>query len=268
MMPRLAVRPLNVADAPIAELPPTSDMWVPGARRRVLAHDPSTDAITYVSEIPVGYRRDAEAAYRQAHPPGRFEYHHCHEEGFILDGRYDFGGWYDWDALGYLNHPSTWVHPADQCAPEGARLIMKLSGPLDFKYRDIPEDWDGQEFPMDPERAREQRGVSSLALDPDGPSETDASGRRWQRIWHDVAGGWTTWLMTVPARWSGRGDGSSGPGGNELFVLTGDLRVRAFGDLVDLRAGDYVCDPERFEDGGAAERSEAGCVAIRWTRGL
>jgi hypothetical protein len=123
MMHRVRTGPVDVRDAPVAELPHTSDMWAPGAVRRVLAQDSATDAITYVPEIPAGYRRRAEVEYRRTYPAGRFEYHTCHEEGFILAGRYHFGGWYDWNALSYLNHPPTWVHPADQHAPDGARLV-------------------------------------------------------------------------------------------------------------------------------------------------
>lgn len=268
MMSRRMTERVNVRDAPIMELPPTSDMWVPGARRRVLAHDAETDAITYVSEIPMGYRRDAEVAYRQRHPPGRFEYHHCHEEGFILEGRYDFGGWYGWNALSYLNHPSTWVHPADQHAPDGATLIMKLSGPLEFSYADIPEDWDGREFPADAGLAGPHQGVSSRRLDASGGGTVDPSGRRWQRIWEDVVGGWITWLVSVDPGWRGKVDGWAADGGDELFILSGGLRKRIHGDLIDLSEGDYVCAPDRFEDGGADERSDNGCVAIRWTRGV
>lgn len=268
MMRRVAAGPLNVRDAPIAELPPTSDMWVAGAHRRVLAHGPGSDAITYVSMIPVGYRRPAEAEQRQRHAPGRFEHHHCHEEGFILRGRYDFGGWYEWNALSYLNHPSTWVHPADQEAPDGATLLMKQSGPLDFVYSDIPEGWDGREYPADPERAGPHQGVSSQPVDPEGGGELDASGRRWQRLWHDQVSGWTTWLLTVPAGWRGGGAGWAEEGGDELFVLSGGLRTRIHGGLVELAEGDYVCSPQRYEHGGADEQSVQGCVAVRWTRGI
>jgi hypothetical protein len=265
MMDRVRVEPLNVRDAPIADLPPDSDMWVPGARRRVLAHDASTDAITYVSEIPTGYRRSHEVAYREQWPAGRFEHHACHEEGFILDGRYDFGGWYGWGALGYLNHPATWVHPADQCAPEGARLLMKLSGPLDFVYTDIPEDWDGREYPVDPDRAAPYDGVSSVGL-ARGDGEEDETGRRWRRLWHDPVGGWTTWLLSAPPGWQGRGDRHQRGSGDEIFLLAGDLTTRILGEEVALRDGDYACDPDLLEDGGAAERSVDGCLAVRWTR--
>lgn len=267
-MQRLRVDPLNVRDAPVAELPPTNDMWVEGARRRVLSHDPDTGAITYVSELPAGYRRPAEIAYRRERPAGRFEYHTCHEEGFILEGRIDFGGWYDWQALAYLNHPSTWVHPADQCAPDGALLIMKLSGPLDFAYVAISEDWDGREYAADPGRAGPHHGASSLPVDVRADGREDGSGRRWQRAWTDVASGWTTWVVQAHAGWRGVGDGWSVAGGDELFVLSGDMRTRVRGDLVHLRQGDYVSDPERFEDGGGAEASEDGFVVIRWTRGV
>lgn len=267
-MPRRRVEPLNVRDAPVVELPPTNDMWVAGARRRVLSHDPETDAVTYVSQLPVGYRRPAEIVYRRERAAGRFEYHTCHEEGFILDGSVDFGGWYPWQALAYLNHPSTWVHPSDQCAPDGAMLIMKLSGPLDFAYVDIPEEWDRREYPFDPQRAGPHRGTSSQPVDTAAGGGMDASGRRWQRMWVDVVGGWTTWVLQLGAGWRGRGDGWAADGGDEIFVVSGDLRTRIDGQLVHLRQGDYVCAPDRFEDGGASEGSDEGCVAIRWTRGI
>jgi hypothetical protein len=158
------------------------------------------------------------------------------------------------------------VHPADQHAPEGAKLIMKMSGPLDFTYSDIPAGWDGNEFPADPQLAGEHRGVSSRPIDPAG-GQPDRTGKKWQRLWHDVVTGWTTWLVTAPPGWRGEGEARSVPGSSEWFLLSGDLRTRIHGDLVDLRAHDYACDPHRFEDGGAAESSTTGYVAIRWTRG-
>jgi hypothetical protein len=38
----------------------------------VPAQDSATDAITYVPEIPAGYRRRAEVEYRRTYPAGRF----------------------------------------------------------------------------------------------------------------------------------------------------------------------------------------------------
>lgn len=263
MMDRRSVQPLEVRDAPVMELPPTSDMWVPGARRRVLSHDEVTGEITYISELPPGYRREHEVAYREGHPPGRFEYHDCHEEGFILDGRYDFGGWYDWDALSYLNHPPTWVHPADQCVPDGARLLMKLSGPLAFEYTDIPSDWDGTEFAVDPARAAPWPGVTRRELGAPGRPTADAE---WTELWNDPVRGWTTWFGVLAPGWRGSGQGFSRPGGDEVFVLEGDVSLRIGGDLHTLTAGQYACDARRYEDGGEEERSTTGCVLIRWTR--
>jgi hypothetical protein len=265
MMRRQRVERLNVNDAPIEELPPSSDMWVPGHRRRVLAHDPETGAKTYVSEIPPRYRRDHERAYREQHPPGRFEHHRIHEEGAILDGRYDFGGWYDFDAMSYLNHPPTWVHPADQCVPQGARLIMKLSGPLAFDYHDIPSDWDGTEFPLDPAAAAPYRGVTATSLQA-GSGETRSDGSRWQRLWHDPLHGWTTWFVTIPAGWRGSGSGRERPGGDEVFVIGGDVALVVGDEVQPLVAGDYVCDPDVLRYGGMAESSRDGALLLRWTR--
>lgn len=63
-----------------------------GARRRLLD---AADRLFYTQGInatgqgtgtalPAGYRRPAEIVYRRERPAGRFEYHTCHEEGFIL----------------------------------------------------------------------------------------------------------------------------------------------------------------------------------------
>ena len=263
MMDRRSVERIDVGDAPIVELPATSDMWVPGARRRVLSHDEATGEITYISELPSGYRRQHELNYRQQYPPGRFEYHDCHEEGFILDGRYSFGGWYDWDALSYLNHPPTWVHPADQCVPDGARLLMKLSGPLAFEYLDIPEHWDGEEFAVDPSRAAPWVGVTRNELGVPDLGRDDAG---WTELWRDSVRGWTTWFGVLPPGWRGSGEGYSRPGGDEIFVLTGDVTLRVGGELLSLRAGQYVCDAQHHEDGGREQHSTGGCVLIRWIR--
>lgn len=265
MMPRLRVERLNVNDAPIEELPPSSDMWVPGHRRRVLAHDIATGAKTYVSEIPPDYRRDHECSYRETYPPGRFEHHSVHEEGVVLDGHYDFGGWYYANAMSYLNHPPTWVHPADQCVPQGARLIMKLSGPLTFDYADIPADWDGTEFPLDPAAAAPHRGVTATSLRA-GAGGPRKDGSWWQRLWHDPLHGWTTWFVTIPAAWRGSGPGTEEMGGDEVFVINGDVSL-VVGDTVQpLAVGDYVCDPDVFRQGGTAETSREGALLLRWTR--
>lgn len=265
MMRRLRVERLNVREAPVEELPPTSDMWVPGHLRRVLARDPASGATTYVSEIPPGYRRDHERRYRDARPAGRFEHHRIHEEGVLLEGRYDFGGWYGLDALSYLNHPPTWVHPADQCVPGGARLLMKLSGPLAFDYLDIPEKWDGTEFAVDAAAAGPYEGVTTRSLVPeDGLVRADGS--RWVRLWDDPIAGWTTWFVTVPPGWRGVGPIRDEPGGDEVFLLEGDARLLIGEELQHLSAGDYACDPERSRSGGPEECSVAGATLMRWTR--
>lgn len=265
MVRRLRVERLNVREAPIEELPPTSDMWIAGHRRRLLSHDPVTGARTYVSEIPADYRREHERAYREQHPPGRFEFHAMHEEGVSLDGRYDFGGWYDFDAPCYLNHPPTWVHPADQCVPDGARLIMKLSGPLDFAYTDIPNDWDGAEFAIDPAAAAPYEGVTATRLDLEPGVGPDGLHR--QRLWTDPIEGWSTWSVVIPAGWRGHGEAWDVVGGDEVFVVSGAVDLRVGDDLQQFVAGDYACDPDVLRSGGEAESSPTGAHLIRWTRG-
>lgn len=74
-----------------------------------------------------------------------------------------------------------------------------------------------------------------------------------KRLRADEATGASTFLLRVDA--GARVPLHDHPGGEELFVLEGDLRVGA--DL--LRAGDYLYTPS---DGRHAASSERGCVVL------
>ena len=55
--------------------------------------------------------------------------------------------------------------------------------------------------------------------------------------------------------------------GDEMFILEGDVWVDRGNGPVHLVGPSYYSDPNSFVDGGSSERSENGCVAIRWTNG-
>jgi glyoxylate utilization-related uncharacterized protein len=105
--------------------------------------------------------------------------------------------------------------------------------------------------------------ATSLRAGAGGPRE---DGSRWQQLWHDPLHGWTTWFVTIPAAWRGSGPGTEETGGDEVFVISGDVSL-VVGDAVQpLVAGDYVCDPDVSRHGGTAETSRDGALLLRWTR--
>lgn len=275
-MKRLQVGPVALADIPVetsaAEGRLWQTTWPAGTKRQVIARDDGdTDASTFLLDFPVGYARPQELEYKEQNPRGRFEYHTCHEELFVLRGTFKFDDWYDIKDFGYFNHPPYWLHPAHQHAPEGVVLFIKNSSPVDFVYTDIPADWNAVEYLMDgfPHHTR-SRPVTNLemaalpwepVLDPSG----GRTGMEAKHLWDDLDGGWTTWLMRVPPGWHGDGEAEAVAGGDEFLVLEGDLTLDR-GKPVDLGAMSYFCDPDEFVYPGAGTGSNEGCLAIRWTR--
>jgi hypothetical protein len=253
-MSRAFVAPMNIRDVPVEDRGPST--------KQLLNLHPETGASTFVLEMKPGY---------QSRNPGHLEWHTAREEILILSGAVRFGDWYTCAAPGFLMHPNRWTHPSDQSAPEGARMLIRLSQPIDMNFVPLPDGWDGQEsVDGDP---RPARGVSNVALNELAwepvmyqdltPLKYDA-----KTISIDHESGWTTWLMRVPAGWRGVGMRRSTPGGDELFVIDGDLTVDRGNGPVRLDSGGYSCNPDRFIDGGAGDSSETGCTAIRWTRNV
>jgi hypothetical protein len=259
-MKRLHTAPINLADLP--------DLVSPRGYlfKRVVQGETaeglkgSRVSMTVIS-WPDGYC----VPHGEAH---QFEIHNLAEEIFVLKGGIAFDHWYAMDALAYMNHPPYWVHPTVQRAVGDLVMLLKTSYDATVEFMDIPENWDGVEFFAPPTRSE---GVTKLQLDdlpwqavlgPDGsPSGMDA-----KQIWVDRDDGWVTWLMRVPPGWQGSGPRRELPGGDELFVLEGDFTV-AYDGAQRLTANGYFCEPDRFVDGGAIERSDQGCLAIRWTKG-
>src|SRR5262249_30720168 len=93
------------------------------------------------------------------------------------------------------------------------------------------------------------------------------AGYEAKSVYFDDDDGWLTWLMRVPAGWSGQGPVRRLPGADEMYVVDGDLTLDRGDGPLQLTAGSYFCDPDQLVDGGSSERSDKGCLAIRWTRG-
>ena len=175
-----------------------------------------------------------------------------------------------WKPLGYLNHPPYWIHPADQHTSDECRMLVKINKPVDFVFKPIPETWSGYEY-IDTvaEVVPPGRGISNLFTD-DLPWEpvlhADGlpTGYDGKRLYDDPNTGWITWLMRVPAGWRGIGNPKVVGGGDELFVVEGDLTVWRE-EPVGLTSDWYYCDPDTTYDGGNENFSTAGCVAIRWS---
>jgi hypothetical protein len=248
-MQRIAVPPTPIAAFPVVH--PEG-----GLIRQAIVDVPDGPKMILLT-MPPGHRQ-------RYHDRG-FEYHSFHEEIFLLDGYVQFGDWYDWTALGYINHPPNWIHPADQRTNVGATMLVKIAGPVDFTFKPIPDDWDGQEYVEgDVPAAAGMRGVTRQALDglPWEPV-TLPGGRDMgfvaRHIWDDPDG-WVTWMMRAPAGWRTEG-GHVRDGGDEIFLLEGDLTIEGVGRLAGRS---YYCDPEKTVTG---KSTEAGFTAIRWTRG-
>lgn len=253
-----------------AHLGPWQHTWPPGTWRKNLSVDPDTKGATFLLYLPAGYGRPEEARARQTHPLGRFETHSCHEEIFNLGGQYHFGPWYEFPDLGYLNHPPHWVHPADQSTNTGVLLLIKNSIPVDFEFCPIPDKWDGVEGYMDP--------ISGQISGKDGVKMLDTKSVPWQplhtqeglelgleakQLWHDRESNWRTWILRGPSGWTSPIEArESADGGDEMFLLDGDLEHPSYGKL---SAPSYYCDPTRILFGG--ESTKNGFQAIRWTRG-
>lgn len=274
---RIAVEPIAVADVSADTDSATSQFWQPnwpvGTKRTVLARDDTMEGgATVLLDFPEGYHRPLERKYLEEHGRERFEYHTMHEEVFIIAGSFRFGDWYDLRAPAYFNHPEKCLHPANQFTEDGVTLLIKNSGFVDFLFEEIPDDWDPTHYPFAEDAHASTDPVLPLHLDefswkpvigPDG----SPTGQEAKTIWHDDERGWTTWLMRAPEGWKGSGEPHEKPGGDEMFLLEGDYSIAWNGERVRLDGRCYYCDPARFHAGGRLESSDAGCTAVRWTRG-
>ena len=273
---RIAVTTAAIGDIPADTDPATSKFWQPtwppGTERRVLARDDSMQGgATVLLHFPAGYHRPLERAYFEEHGKQRFEYHTMHEEVFIIDGEFQLGPWFGLQGPAYFNHPEKCLHPANHSTEHGVTLLVKNSGPVDFLYEDVPQDWDAIGYTYADAASSPHTPVMPIHLDdhawqPVLDSDGRPTGREAKTIWRDIERGWTTWLMRLPAGWEGTGNLVEQRGGDEMFLMDGDLVVAPTGDPVHLKGRGYYCEPDRSVFAGHLERSEGGCTAIRWTR--
>lgn len=256
-MKRVGIAPINLADVPVEQTPI-------GTTRQEVMHDRAIGSRMILMTMPPGYRsRNADRG---------FEYHTCHEEIFNLNGLLHFGHWYDYPALGYLNHPPYWLHPADQNTGTGVRLLIKLNKPVDFVFEPIPDGWDGVEWtsadapgPI-PGRAVSSQNIDVLEWQPAELADGSPAGFDAKTLYHGPDG-WTTWLMRVPGGWHGEGRAARLAGGDEMVLLSGGLTLELAEGPARLTEGGYFCDPENIVTAGEGTYSETGCIAIRWTKG-
>ncbi len=203
--------------------------------------------------------------------PHELEYHTLHEEIFFLTGTMDFGGYYSIKALGYLNHPPFWNHATNFFATKDNGMVTMLyrggNQPI-VQFEPIPENWDGRPGFAPPTRSI---GTRNLQVD-DVPwfnlmTKAGAdTGLKAKRIAEDRDDGWTTWVMQAPKGWKAKGPPVAAKGGDEIYVIEGDL---AWGgaNVGLLRASGYVCDSTTIKDGAGALSSKDGALFVRWTRG-
>lgn len=236
-----------------------------GSRRRVLRMN-DEGGRTGWSQMPGGW----VSPYAR---PGIFEMHSNDEEVFVLEGEIRFGEHYTVTAGTYINHPPFWVHPSDESNDpvQHTTLLTKTSRTTDFHFEPIPEQWDGQEYFGGP-AWQGPRGKGHTALRyldvPAGPVlwHGQETGLQARTLWFNPRDGWTTWICEAPAGWEAPGLLESVPGGDELFLLEGDLETRVLDETARLAPGGYYQSGEVFTWPGGVARSRGGFRAVRWTK--
>jgi hypothetical protein len=201
---------------------------------------------------------------------GQFEYHTLHEEIFVLAGALNFDNQYKISALGYMNHPPFWLHPTNFSAEGDLTMLMRDCHAPIVQFEDIPDNWNRVEYFASGSPTR-CHGVTKLQLDDlpwiDLHTATGLpTGLKAKRIWDDLDDGWITWLMRAPPNWASPGPLNRVSGGDEIYVIDGDLTLGRPERPV-LGASGYVCDAHQLADGAGALSSRAGATFIRWTRG-
>ncbi len=203
--------------------------------------------------------------------PNQFEYHTLHEEIFFLSGTMNFGNVYKIAAPGYLNHPPFWKHVTNFFVEKDngmVTMLMRSGTQPVVQLENFPQDWDGQCGFAPASRSIGTRNLQLddlpwLPLRSRGGGET---GLEAKRLGEDRDDGWTTWLMRVPAGWQTRGPAVTRPGGDELYVVEGDL-VLGPPTRTALRKSGYVCRASTIGDGDGYLSSVGGATFVRWTRG-
>jgi hypothetical protein len=134
----------------------------------------------------------------------------------------------------------------------------------------IPPDYTGEDFYAPGKPTHATYGVAHLQLDdlpwrPVRRRNGEATGITGKRIWTDADDHWVTWLMCVPPGWTLPPADLHWPGGDEVFVLEGSLRILYQGSAVQLGVHGFMAETSEFT-ASAGWSSESGCLFIRWTK--
>jgi hypothetical protein len=189
----------------------------------------------------------------------------------LLDGSGDFAGWYDWRAPGFMTHPPYWWHPSGYTFQGAGMTLVKLDKPVDFIFTEIPQGWDGVEwFAPEADHHCKNRVIANAHLgdipwEPATLPDGTPAGFEAKHVWDDLDTGWTTWWMRAPAGWRGKAEWTSLPGGDEIYVLEGDLSLPELG--ATLTAGGYLYDPDQIVVGAEQHSSTNGFTAVRYSKG-
>ncbi len=202
---------------------------------------------------------------------GQFEYHTLHEEIFFLTGTMNFDNHYTVKALGYINHPPFWKHCTNFFVEKNdgmVTMLMRSGHQPVVQLNPIPDGWDGR-----PTFAPATRSIGTRNLQLDDldyvPLRTQAgedTGVRAKRVAEDRDDGWTTWVMVVPPGWSAKTAPVTAKGGDEIYLIQGDLTLG--GDAAaTLKESGYVCDSAQIREGKGTMSSKGGALFVRWTKG-
>jgi quercetin dioxygenase-like cupin family protein len=221
--------------------------WQPigdhGLKMQVLSQDPDTGAMTFLLDIPKGWKGGGVA-----------HYHSVSEEVFMISGDVSLDGVRFYHGSDYLYRPGNIVHGHDEQSREGGRAIVKLGGTLDFSY--VHEPASPEEYVL-PGATLDRPHVQFLTVD-EAPWEERGEGPNRSRrtvLSRNPETGATTTLIEFPPGWRGRAGAHYHSRSEEVFVLSGDV---ALDDEPIYREGCYLYRPGGIMH-GPKERSEGGC---------
>jgi quercetin dioxygenase-like cupin family protein len=224
--------------------------WEPigthGLRMRRLSCDTDTGAMTFVLDIPPGWKGGGVA-----------HYHTCYEEAYVISGDVTLDGKRYYTANEYLYRPGYVVHGHDERSNEGCRALVKVGGHLDMNLVHEPESAEEYALP----RAVFDRSLVQFQQRSDlqwVERGEGANHSRRQILSENPANGAVSTLVEFKPGWRGRAGAHYHSFSEEAYIISGDV---ALDDEPIYTAGCYLYRLRGIMH-GPKERSSEGCLAL------
>ncbi len=111
--------------------------------------------------------------------------------------------------------------------------------------------------------------VDGLDIDTDAGAWTpvrtaagESTGYDSIHVWQDPEDRWSSWLMRVPAAWTGSELPHDSPGGDEVFLISGELTLDRGDGPMTMTERSHFCDPSNPRRRWLRFRPTQGRVAI------